>query len=29
MEGDIHELTEALTAADVAERLAALGAAEK
>jgi peptide chain release factor 1 len=29
MEGDIHELTEALTAADVAERLAALGAVEK
>src|SRR5262245_54182221 len=29
MEGDIHELTEALTAADVAERLAALGGAEK
>ena len=29
MEGDIHELTEALSAADVAERLAAMGAGEK
>jgi peptide chain release factor 1 len=29
MEGDIQELTEALTAADVAERLAAMGASEK
>jgi peptide chain release factor 1 len=29
MEGDIHELTEALTAADVAERLAAMGNGEK
>ena len=29
MEGDLHELTDALSAADVAERLAAMGNGEK